>query len=590
MTYDLMATNIGYQSETASAAPRSLQSFMEEHRTIRDFGSAETGQGLVDDGPAITKMANALGYVVIPSGNFRIIGDLTISVPQYYQAGACLIVDNTSTLTITNRIHSSNQWIFQGAGKVIINIVSTMGEDAKLVTAGWFGVFPTNALVSDVTDRMQRALNSMNAQTREGILQLECGSYHLSKTIYVPRGVEISGRGMRRTIFDISGLDFTVFETTGNACKFTNFQFEFPTGQSGVRTAPYIHVKHNTCEIDSIWLHPTTIGIIIDENWCTIRNLRATYGLDPQALDIADTCVVWARTSGFSIIDVTIIGTTFAPHHIVRVGHDTNISAGNIDNIHTTLPATAVFLDNRNCSISRINISNIIGNPASSTGNQQFDSLTKIVAAGAYQCTYITIHGLVTNGSADSLLHIDASDTSVISNISLGSAVAQGNTGYGIRLINNGTGAIRNINIAGDVDVSGRPIRLETVGNVTLLNIPPSLRGSHFSAPFIENFTLGDDQARIIGDNRTAIFAGVLIIGSSNPSVNGIFSFRAASSSNHVTMIAGAANMATATTPLSGSSGSDGRFTVGIDSSGQLVLENRVGSNLTLSITLMAGY
>lgn len=590
MSYELMATNIGYQSDAAGAVLRGLQSFMEEHRTIRDFGRAETGNGLVDDGPAITKMANALGYVIIPSGNFRISANLTIAVPQFYEPGGCLTVDDTATLTITNRIHSSNQWIFQGTGKVIINIVSTMGEDAKLITAGWFGVFPTNAQITDVTDRMQRALNAMNAQTREGILQLECGSYHLSKTVYVPRGVEIAGRGMRRTIFDISGLDFTIFETTGNACKFTNFQFEFPTGQSGVRTAPYIHVKHNTCEIDSIWLHPTTVGIIIDENWCTIRNLRATYGLDPQALNIADTCVVWARTGGFSIMDVTVIGTTYSPHHVVRVGDEANISAGNIDNIHTTLPATAVFLDSRKCSVSRINVSNIIGNPASSSGDQQFEALIRISTAGAYQCTYVTLHGLVTNGNATSLLLAEATGTSIISNIALGSAVAQGNIGYGIRLLNSGTGAIRSINVANDVDVSGRPNRLETLGSVSLLSIPPSLRGPHFSAPIVENFTLADDQARVIGDYRTAFFAGILMIGSSSPSVNGIFSFRAASSGNHVTMIAGTSDMATTITPLNGSSGIEGKFTVGIDSSGQLVLENRMGINLTMSVTLMAGY
>ncbi len=590
MSYELLATNIGYQSTAASAVLRDLQSLMEEHRTIRDFGNANTGNGLVDDGPAITKMANALGYVIIPSGNFRITANLTITVPQFYQPGACLTVDTTSTLTITNRIHSANQWIFQGTGKVLINIVSTMGEDAKLVTAGWFGVFPTNTLITDISDRMQRALDSMNAQTREGILQLECGSYHLSKTIYVPRGVEVAGRGMRRTIFDISGLDYTIFETAGNACKFTNFQFEFPTGQSGVRTAPYIHVKHGTCEIDSVWLYPSTVGIIIDETWCTIRNLRATYGLDPQALNVADTCVIWARSSSFSIMDVTVIGTTYCPHHVIRVGHETNISAGNIDNIHTTMPSTAVFMDNRNCSVTRLNVGNIIGNPASSTGNLQFDALIKIVAAGAYQCTYITLHGLVTNGFATSLLHAESSGTSIISNIALGSAVAQGNTGYGVRLLNNGTGAIRNISISDDVDVSGRPTRLETVGSVTLLSIPPTIRGTQFSDPIVENFSLGNDLVRVIGDYRTAIFSGVLIIGSSSPGVNGIFSFRAASSGNHVTMIAGTANMATTTSTLKGTSGTDGKFTVGIDGSGQLVLENRMGINLTLTATLMAGY
>lgn len=581
--FDTYALKDVYTPTGSGTVSRTITGKVKENITLKDYGAV--GDGVADDIPAITAMAADKGYVVYPAGTFRINATYTISVPQYFGDGASLTIDTGITLNITNRVHSPNQWIFKGDGVVLFRIVET-GEDAQLIQAGWFGAFPSNSNNVDVTAKVQRALSSLSSQTREGILQFEMGSYHLSGTLYVPRGVHVAGRGMRRTVFDITGFDYTVFETAGNACKFTDFQFEYPSGSGGIRTAPYIHVKHNTCDIESLWLFPSTVGIIIDQPQCYVRNIRATYGLDPLSVGVPDTCLIWCRAGSFTIDNVIVMNTTFSPHHIIRVGYNVTVGAGIINNIQSSQSSNPVFLDGRACAITRVIISNIMGSPSAGS---QFDALVKVVSAGAFIVNYITVQGLVGNSYANSLVHIEASGTSIVSNIAVGTSTLHGTSGYGVRLLNYGTGSIRNICISDDVDVSSRATRLEIVGITSALTIPATLKGSQFTDPDIQNFVLADDTAYILNTNRASVFAGTLIISSSNPAIYGIFSFRAATSSNHVTLITGHANMATATTPLAGTTGTDGKFTVGINASGQLVVENRIGSSAVINANILAG-
>lgn len=581
------ASLISGKTDIAGSFLRSLQNFMNDHRNIRDFGGTSTGNGLVDDSAAIQAMATALGYVIIPSGNFRIMSNQTISVPQFYQPGAVLSADAAVTLTITNRINSPNQWIFQGTGAVIINIVGAVGEDAKTVQAGWFGVHPSNTTITDVTARIQRGLNAFTGQTREGIFQIEGGSYHVSSTMYVPRGVHVVGRGMRRTVFDPASPDFTIFETLDAACKFSEFQFEYPYNLPAVRTSPYIHVKHTTCDIQNVWLFPSTVGIIVDGTWCTIKGLRGTYGLDPKSVGVDDTSMVWVRSSNYNITDISQFSTTFAPHHIVRVGHNLSVGTGVIDNISTSLGSNTVFYDARLGSISKGIATNLLNTPSAST---QSDALVKIVAAGAFTVANMNLSSLNANTYSNALLHIEASGTAVISNVVVGNATIQGSTGYGVRLLANASSAIRDIRFSNDIDVSSRATRLEVAGNVTALTLSPSLRGSTFSSHVVESFQILDDTVKIISDFRSSLFSGVLTIGSANINAWGNFSFRAAASSNHMTPMGTIGSlMEVSAGNLTGTTGTDGKITVGIAASGQLVIENRSGVAISMTAVMCGG-
>lgn len=582
------ASLISGKTDTAGSFLRSLQNFMNDHRNIRDFGGTTTGNGLVDDSVAIQAMATALGYVIIPSGDFRIMSNQTISVPQFYQQGASLTVDPAVELKITNRINSENQWIFKGTGKVTIWISNGSGEDAQSIQGGWFGVFPTNGVVTDVTANMQRALTSLSSQTREGILQVECGSFHVSGTMFVPRGVHVAGRGTRRTIWDVSGApDFTIFETAGNACKFTDFQYEYPTGQAKVRTAPYIHVKHNSCDIKNIHLYPSTVGILVDSTQCTMKGIRATYGLDPQTAG-TDTSLIWCRAGSYTIDDVEILNTTYYPHSLIRVGHDSTISVGRVTNVQSMSSCPAIFYDARACAITRVSSDQTLTSP---TSGAQFSSVIRIEAAAAFTVNHITMTGIVGNSFADAAVHIEASGTAIISNISIGNSSLQGSPGAGLRLVNNSSNTMRQIHCANDCDFTARatPLVISGTGTVVTLDVPPHMKGSQHASPVLFNGSIGDDAVIEVRDNRASIFAGLLGIGSSTPNVGGIFNFRAAGSSDHVTMLVGPAAMATATTPLTGTTGVDGKFTIGINAAGRLVLENRTGAGITICVTMLAG-
>lgn len=583
------ASLISGKTDSAGAFIRTLQNFMNDHRNIRDFGGTSVGNGLVDDSTAIQAMASALGYVVIPQGNFRIMSNQTISVPQFYQAGASLTVDPAVELKVTNRIHSENQWIFKGTGKVTIWISNGSGEDVQRIQGGWFGVFPTNGIVTDVTANMQRALTSLSSQTREGILQVECGSFHVSGTMFVPRGVHVAGRGTRRTIWDVTGApDFTIFETLGTACKFTDFQYEYPSGQAVVRTAPYIHVKHGSCDIQNIHMFPSTVGILVDATQCNMKGIRATYGLDPQSAGVSDTSLIWCRAGSYTIDDVEILNTTYFPHSLIRVGHTSTISVGRITNVQSSASCPAVYYDARACAITRVSSDQTMVSP---TGGAQFSAPIKIEAAGAYTVNHITIDGVVSNSYADAGVHIEASGTSIISNISIGSGSLQGGGGAGLRLVNNSSNTMRQIHVSNDCDFSARATPLVITGTTGVVNldVPPHMKGSQHNAAVLFNGSIGDDAIVLVGDNRASIFAGCLVICCSNPAIGGIFNFRAAASSNHVTPLVATAAMATATTALTGTTGVDGKFTIGINKSGELVLENRFGVGVTLCVTMLAG-
>lgn len=565
---------------------RWLREKVGDHINIKDYGADGTA---VKDMAAITAMATDYGYVVYPSGNYNIGSNYSILVPQFFLPGASLTIAPAATLTIYNRIVSPDQYIFKGDGKVLFNIAANIGEDSRTIMAGWFGIFPTNRVVDDVTARIQRALDSHNDQSREGILQFQSGSYHVSNTMYVPRGTHIACIGTRRTIFDVSGPgDTTIFETMGNACKFTNFQFEYPTGEDKVRTAPYIHVRHNTCEIEDVWLFPSTVGIIVDEQWCTIRGLRATYGLDPKSTSDTDTSMVWVRASNTSIFDVTQFSTTYSPHHIIRVGSLMgSIASIKISDIHTSLQSNSVYIDARVNSVTRVEVDGIMSNPAA--GALRTDAVIMIKTAGSSIVQNITLSNLIGNDYVDNLLYMLADGTSIISNVVLGNATMQGITGYGVSLINIGTGAIRNVSVADDVDVSLRTVRYRQQGRVSA-NIPASLKGGNYASVDSANTTIANNDIFVISDNRETIFSANLILGSSNSKIGGLFSFRAAGTGDHITPVGVVGSLIdTTTATLTGTTGAVGRVTIGPGGPGKLIIENRSGSSVIVTTTILTG-
>lgn len=86
-----------------------------------------------------------------------------------------------------------------------------------------FGMFSD----TDVSDALQKAifelyLNSINVTNPKSrvILNVEAGTYNISKTIYLPPYVTLRGAGKDKTIFNKTG-DFTMFETVDDNTIYT---------------------------------------------------------------------------------------------------------------------------------------------------------------------------------------------------------------------------------------------------------------------------------------------------------------------------------------------------------------------------------
>lgn len=99
---------------------------------------------------------------------------------------------------------------------------------------------------------------------------------------------------------------------------------------------------------------------------------------------------------------------------------------------------------------------------------------------------------------------------------------------------------------------------------------------------------LGGVGSRVIGDDSVHSFSCpshgfiVLVCGSSDSTVGGIFSFRAAASPYCSDIGARASNTERATGALTGTTGTNGKFTVSVDDGGTCYLENRIGASRTV--------
>lgn len=573
-------TNMGYFHTVGDILSRDV--------TVKTFGAK--GDGVTDDTAAILAMAAAVGYIAYPRGSFKLqdTGTLLFTVPQFFREGAELVVPDALTFQIGTRIHAAGEWIFKGNGVVQFRIQAGSGEDSQTIRAGWFGVFPTNRGGQDITAKMQRCLSSLSSQTREGIVRVESGSFKVSGTMYVPRGVEVNGVGTRRTVWDVTGAhDYPVFVTNGNACKFTDFQFEYTAAEAHVRKAPYIVVNHNTCTIRSLWLFPSICGIEVNQPQCEIDDIKVTYGIDPKIPGYTDTCLIRIKAGAFRVNNVQVQNTTYYPHSLVHVGGGITVGAGTVTNIQSTSACPSVLLDARNGAVTRVNVSQIVSSPSA---GGQFEAVVSVKAAAAYTLTFCTFSGIVGNSYADSLMRVEADGTAIVSDLVLGNAAIHGSGGFGVRLLNNSSNTMRDIYIGDDVDVSSRGQRLQRVGLMSNIVVPYHMKGANHASPVLFNSSIPPETAVVVDDYRTTIFAGILGVGSSSPNVGGIFSFRASTSANHITSI-GTNGLHTETTTgsLSGTTGTPGKFTIGINGAGQLVLENRTGANVVVCVTLMAG-
>jgi hypothetical protein len=564
------ALNHTYKIDTVNAIIRNVQDKLRELPSIEDYYSNEDTYN-----SAFTKMATDLGYVRFTRGEHKLT-TFTIAVPIYFEIGAYLTADLGNTITITTRITAPKQFILQGAGSYIINIAGPIGEDAKEVHVSWWGVFPTNTTDTDQSPSINKALSAFSAQTREGRMKFDFGSYHVHSTITVPRGIHILGNDTRRTVFDVSGSGYDVFVTAGEACKFSNFQFEQPSGEVVYRTGALIRLSHDNCEVFNIWGWNSEIVVAVDGDNCYVKQIRGTYAVTMPA----DTAVVTVNKGGANIEDVRILSTG-GPESLVEVGRTAAANFGiiSINNLQTNGPTRPVLIET-GVVVSRINIGDAI---FSGSGGVSCDSIVKVVTTGAGGLNGLAIDKAQGNSLCSTLLTIEHGGSGTVENIVIDDSVLQGSGATAFSFTRT-AGTLRDITIGDAVEVRERTEVVTRSGTMTNIRVSPMVIGNTLPVGTI-SVSLASGAVHTIPLYRSLFSCAVEI--TAGISDHGIFTCRPASSpSVSANRLAVATTVATASGLTSGVV--DSNITLGVQDA-QLQVRNGLATTQTVTITIKAG-
>lgn len=541
---------------------------------IRQYG-AEFDE---NPSPFIEAMVQHVGYARIRDVGFNISENTTISAVLNFEGEGNLFVLPSAVLTITNRIIADSIYIFRGTGDVIINISGASGEDAKSVNCAWFGIFPQNTSTIDQTSLIRRACKAFSGQTREGILDFPMGSFRVTDYTLVPRALHIRGAGTRRTVFDVVGGGYDVFITDGPACKFSNIMFEQPSGAVGYRDGSLIHILHERCELDDVWLWSSKHGVIVDGPNCSMNNINATYGSDLGA----DTATILVRSSGCSVDGIKIVSTAGGPSSIVEIGRDASSNFGSIviNDIQSSVKAIPVLINPQISTVSSVTVDGVtfVGSGGVST-----ESLVKITTTGTGGVSGVFADALMCNTLGLSLLTVLQGSTGITENIVLAGGVAAGSapTGNGVRF-EQASGTLRNIHVSPAVEISQRSTPVIRAGGISGFKIPSSILPNGQSVMSF-SFTVANNGVVAIPMPRDIFTSTFFITGPSN--VHGSGYIRLASSPA-CSLFSGQSLVEVTTGILTGTTGNTGVVTVSATES-ILYVENRRGSQIPINISII---
>lgn len=432
------------QQAAAAASPTTL-----------NYGSSPSA----DSSAAIAAMGAALGYVRFPAGSTLINSNITIDYPMYFQDAAYITVASGKTVSLTNTVNTPDQWIFRGAGAVVVPLPDTdSGEDIRILKAIWFGAFSQVPL--DQAPAIQKALNALG-NSREGVVLFGCGSYQIESGMTVYRGTKVrSLAGVRCTVFQVKNDGYPVFQTANTACYFENIQFEnSPT--SLTRAYPFIHLKHDFCVVDQIFHQSAFNAVIVDGPNCVVRNVEGVYGgADPGA----GSAQILVRDTGVKVRDINCrYSTGFGPTSIVELAaHPTvpvSVTAFAIENIEFVWSSIGVLVNANSIAIARGHIKNVNGRGATGSSSQ----VIKFITTGSGEIFSVILDGVIIPSTATAGITFQQDSSLSMRRISVDNVQDAGSTGNFIEFIQT-AGSINNIAIGACLKTARANDIVETIG------------------------------------------------------------------------------------------------------------------------------
>ena len=542
---------------------------------LAHFGGSPTS----DSASALTVMAAVLGYVVVGPGDF-LLTTTTISVPVYFLEGGAITGVAGQTITFRSRIISPKQHIFKGDCTVIFDINDPIGEDSKNSHISWWGVFPRGQDATDQTAAINRALDAYEGEAREGTVEFDNGSYRISGTITIPRGVWIKGAGTRRTIFDLVGAGFTAFQSGGAAVRISGIQFEQPIGSEAYFDGIQIDLQHDTPVVEDVRIWNAKVGVRIGESAsaAVLRDVIGNYPNEPGGGYAAGTALVMVYGDRVSIDNVKIVGSTFGPESVINIGQGSTSAVTNtgICNIQTNEKSIPVKIVADTNDIINVNVDGVLY--FGDSGNN-IPACIDIVSSGTASVQNVLASNVLANSISAALLRINQGSSGQTSTIVLASGAAYTSSTKAADLTRT-AGTLSGVIIGGAVNAILNSTPISRSGTMSNIIVPP------FMDLTTGTITINDDA---VGSFTPPVIGGQIAItdmgsGSAFPNVNhtGAIAFDVGSTPAIAKMSSNGANLiALGTTAPTGTTGTDGNTSVAAVSDGKIYVENRSGGPVT---------
>lgn len=525
--------------------------------------------------------ARALEEPLVINGGVQFNTDITIDVSLVFAPGAYFTITSGHTVTIANSIDSPRQHIFRGDGAYVLSNVGTTGENARQVHAAWFGVFPYAGTNPVDQGPLIQAIATAMGNARESVIDFDVGNYTVQSQVLLTRCCWIRGQGSRRTVFRTTTDGFALFASNAVGVKLTDCQFEI-TSPLSARTSPWVDFAHGECEAYNLNMGNSARGITISGANARIRNISAAYGYSPGS---GSSLVEVTGGSGTTIEEV-MAGTSsaYGPENLVLIGgpnQSGTISGVAARGVGSLTPARNVAVIAQGGGIARVTVSDIRHNSYAGTAP---DSAVLYKTVGTYGLSDCTLDGVVVDSYPTACVRFEQTSSGIMEDISLDNVNISGATGNGIEFIRT-AGTLQQIKVGPGVDVSERTTPYYYSGTTSEIIIDPMAVPSALAAVCYDLGDVADDTAvsiplrRVVYTGTVEVTAGYVYWGD--------FVVRAASSPNF-TKKSGHANVAGLAAVLSGTTGTDGNMTLGVQSS-TLYVENRLGSTQRIQLILKTG-
>jgi hypothetical protein len=570
------ACGVTYNPPFTSAVPYPVCEKLNSAPSIVDFGAVP--DGLTPANTAIGLMASECGFIVVPYGDFAVT-TITIDIPIYFQDGGAITVPTANTVRFRTRISASpKQQIFKGDGNIRFEIDNALGigEDSKHSYAAWWGIFPVGQTNNIQTALFNKALAAYTSQAREGIFELDIGSYRIDGKITIPRGVHLKGAGSRRTIFDLVNDGYTAIESGGSAVKITGIQFEQPSIGSSYFDGIQIGMLHDSPALEDIRLWNCRVGVYLNQatTQAYLNRIYGVFNTEPVGGYPANSALVWAQGNSMLIEDVQVTNTGFGPESVVLLGYQspTSISSCIINDVQSTEKTIPVKIVADTANINNTIVNNVV---FSGSLGLNIDAVVEAQTSGSAVISGLSMSNISSNSVGAALFKITQGSTGITQAITLASGSAQSPNTKAAELIRT-AGTLTGVVIGQAVAASLAPQPVVTTGIMSKITVPDHLW------PIL---TIADDS---VAQVTPLVIGGLITI--INMGSNG--NFPQVTSSGQVLYdvgstptalkIAGGANLVTlaGNTVPTGTTGSIGNLSVSAVDTGIFYFENRTGGSI----------